>query len=172
MSTRYTATEPTKATTVNGPTNCERNFLVPARGKYLLESRTGPLLHTRCPYSADQPEPFAEPEPCRATHKLAQQAAAAPKQRSKLLAPYPHDPTTYLQATASLAHTLTMQGSLPCCPILLSLKLARYNPRGQTTNPLAAHAAITYTSTPTPQSDAPSLFAHQTKGSRQRTKKP
>ena len=37
---RCTATGPTKATTANGPTNREWNFLVPTRGKFLLESRT------------------------------------------------------------------------------------------------------------------------------------
>ena len=40
VSTRHTATGPTKATTGNGPTNHERNLFVPARGKFLLESRT------------------------------------------------------------------------------------------------------------------------------------
>ena len=40
VSARCTATGHTKATTANGPRNCEQNFLVPARGKFLLESIT------------------------------------------------------------------------------------------------------------------------------------
>ena len=41
---------------------------------------------------------------------LTQQAAAAPRQRCQLLAPYPCTPTIYLLATADLAHTPTVQG--------------------------------------------------------------
>ena len=43
VSARHTASGPTKATTANGPTNREWNFLVPARGKFLLKSRTWSL---------------------------------------------------------------------------------------------------------------------------------